>query len=158
MKFFILLLISLNIFAQSDRNISEYNLNSQGANLYHHTTGEIYDPISYFIEGGEQPKKGLPEFSLTYEGVEYLFSNAKNQETFLTAPSKFEPTYGGWCARAMVVGQKVKVDTEIYHINGNRIHFFVSKRAKRAFLRNLQKNENDADKNWKSISGEEARK
>ena len=144
-------------FAEGVRNVAEYNLNSAGQGLIDVNTGKAYDPVAYFPEGGGKALPGKAEHAVLYQGVEYLFANAENAKTFLTDPAKYEPTYGGYCARAMVVGQKVEIDAEIFTIHGRRAHFFVSKRAKRFFDRNLVANEKAADTNWKQISGEDPR-
>jgi len=149
--------LSFSVSAQSDRNVAEYNLNSQGTGLINYINGMPYDPVSYFPEGGSKVLKGTAEFALTYKQVEYFFANENNMKTFLTDPSKFEPTYGGWCARAMVVGQKVRINAEIYTVKSRRIYFFVNKRAKRFFDRNVDKNAGLADAQWNKISGEAAR-
>lgn len=152
----ILLFLTMSSFAQEGRNISEYNLDSAGRGLIHHINGKAYDPVSFFTEG--TGLVGKPEFSLLHEGVTYLFASEENKLAFKQSPQKYEPTYGGWCARAMVVGQKIGIDPKYFTIHGNRIHFFVNNRAKRFFDRNLSKNEAQADQEWKRISGEDPRK
>ncbi len=152
---FIFTLLNLSAYAQ--RDVSEYNLTSNGAGLHHHITGSIYDPVAYFPEANGKAQRGQASYAVQYQQVEYLFSNQENAKLFLTNPQKYEPTYGGWCARAMVVGQKVGINPEIYIIHKNRIHFFVNQRAKRFFERNLKLNEQKADEHWKKISGENPR-
>lgn len=153
--------VNLNVsYAQKDRNIAEYNLNNQGVgfiNGFDKATADGFDPVSVFPEGGDAALKGDVQFALKYEGVEYLFANAENMKTFATNPAKFEPTYGGYCARAMVEGQKVHINTRLFTVVGNRSFFFVNSRAKRSFDRDLAANIQKADAEWKAISGEEPR-
>jgi hypothetical protein len=137
--------------AQETRDVSKYNLFVPGENL------NGYDPVGYFPEGGGKPQMGLKDLSMTYMGVTYNFSTAQNLETFLQNPNKYEPTYGQWCARAMAVGQYIKINPLIYTVHGNRLHFFVSKRAKDFFDADLEALEASADNFWKQISGEEPR-
>ena len=136
--------------ADSSRNAAEYNLQ-----------GNIglkgYDPVSYWQEGGSQPRIGDSSIFLDYEGVRYFFSSENNKDLFELIPEKYEPTYGGWCAWAMANGSKVDINPEIYTLSGNRIHFFVGNRPKRNFERDIQKYEALADKNWKNFSGENPR-
>lgn len=140
----------ITVQAQSVRNVSEYNLQtSLGL--------KGYDPVSYFPEGGGQPLAGLEEFRLEYMGVSYLFANAENVNLFLKNPNKYEPTYGGWCAYAMASGAKVDIQPNIFTIAGNRLHFFISKRAKQNFDTDIAGHELRADGFWKQISGEEPR-
>jgi len=150
---------SQNSMAQDGRNVSEYNLNAQGVGFIDGSSRNAkgFDPVSVFPQGGEEVLEGKSEFAVMHEGVEYLFANATNMKAFQANPEKFEPTYGGWCARAMVVGQKVHINTELFTVVGNRSFFFVNNRAKRYFDRNLQENIKKADDNWKQISGESPR-
>lgn len=137
--------------AQQFRNTKEYNLqNDVGL--------KGYDPVSYFPEGGNKPLVGVSSYRLNYMGVIYYFANAKNLDLFSKQANKYEPTYGGYCAYAMASGSKVDIDPAIYTINGNRLHFFVSQRAKRNFDADVNGHEERADGFWKQISGEEPRK
>lgn len=132
------------------RNVSEYNLSNRVAL-------KGYDPVSYFPEGGGSPRAGAVEHMLDYEGAIYFFVSHENMETFKKAPTRFEPTYGGWCAYAMSFGSKVDIKPELFTISGNRIHFFVSRRAKANFDSDVEGHEDRADGFWKKISGEEPR-
>ncbi|MEY2988492.1 MAG: hypothetical protein RJB13_2013 [Pseudomonadota bacterium] len=135
-------------YAQDIRNVSEYNLEA-GVGL------KGFDPVSYFAEGD---KIAAGSDSLDYRGVTYIFLSSTNKEKFNLNPSKYEPTYGGWCAFAMASGSQVDIDPAIYTINGNRIHYFVSKRAKELFDADIAGYEARADRFWKQISGESPRK
>lgn len=141
----------LQVFAQEGRNISQYNLTA--------TTGlKGHDPVAVFPEGGGLATPGRSELSVHYEGVTYLFSSEKNLTLFRRDPSKYEPTYGGWCAYAMANGSQVDIQPEIFTINNRRAHYFVSKRAKQNFDAKLRDYEAKADENWLRISGESPRK
>ena len=145
------LFIAQTAVAQQFRNVKEYNLqNDVGL--------KGYDPVSYFPEGGNKPLVGVNQYRLNYLGVVYFFANAKNLDLFSKQVNKYEPTYGGYCAYAMASGSKVDIDPMIYTINGNRLHFFVSQRAKRNFDADVSGYETRADGFWKQISGEEPRK
>lgn len=155
----LLFMFAISASAAEGRNVSEYNLNAAGTGFINgnSSTAQGYDPVSVFPEGGGAVLQGKNEFALDYKGVEYLFASEENKKTFLTNPDKYEPTYGGYCARAMVVGRKVHINTKLFTIVGNRSFFFVNSRAKRFFDRNVAKNAATADQEWKKISGEEPR-
>ena len=161
-KLLLALLLLTQVWAvQADfnRNVAEYNLNTtNGVGLIHgadKATAPGFDPVAVF--SGES-LMGNPSISLEHEGVKYLFASEENRDEFLNAPKKYEPTYGGYCARAMVAGQKVHINTSLFTIVGDRSFFFVSSRAKRFFDRNLQENIRLADEMWENISGELPRK
>ena len=145
------ILMTQTLSAQEFRNVKEYNLQNQ-------VGLKGYDPVSYFPEGGNKALVGGNQYKLNYMGVIYFFANAKNLDLFAKEANKYEPTYGGYCAYAMASGSKVDIDPLIYTINGNRLHFFVSQRAKRNFDADISGHEVRADGFWKQISGEEPRK
>ena len=136
--------------AQNQRNVAEYNLQA-GVGL------KGYDPVSYFPEGGGLPTKGKQNLKLDYMGVIYFFTGPENLDRFVQDPEKYEPTYGGWCAYAMASGSQVDIQPSIFTLHGNRLHFFVSRRAKQNFDADISGHENRADKFWKQISGEDPR-
>lgn len=145
------LFVSFKAFSQVPRDVSKYNLYVPGENL------NGYDPVAYFPEGGGGPALGKPENALEYMGVTYFFSTVENRNLFLTNPGKYEPTYGQWCAYAMASGAYVKINPLHFTISGNRLHLFVSKRAKGNFDADVAGYEENADSNWKNLSGEDPR-
>ena len=66
-----------------------------------------YDAVSYH-QG--TPKTGEDQWSHQYGGAEYRFASRENLETFIENPETYLPAYGGWCAYAMLDGDKVEVD------------------------------------------------
>ena len=160
----LLSVFAITASAGEGRNVELHNLDADGKGFVNGFVDEErtivrpgFDPVSVFPESGGIALAGKAEFSLDYEGVEYLFANEENMKTFLTNPDKYEPTYGGYCARAMVVGQKVHINTSLSTVVGNRSFFFVNSRAKKFFDRDITGNAKKADQEWKRISGEEPR-
>ena len=147
---------------QPDRNIAVYNLLPGQIGL------QGYDPVSYFAEGGGVPKVGLVDIAVEYGGVVYQFANQGNRSVFLSNPTKYEPTYGGWCAWAMANDSFADIDPNLYtftkikdgeiqmtdaqDLSARRIHFFISRGAKARFDGDLNKYENLADGFWASDS------
>lgn len=83
-----------------------------------------YDPVSYH---SGKPMKGKMEYSLVYDGATYLFSDQNNMEIFQSTPNAYLPAFGGWCAWAMLDGEKIGVDPESYKIiNGITYLFYNS--------------------------------
>jgi len=115
------------------RNIARYNPD--------HAHGDSIaisgmDPVSFYVDA---PAVGSESIQETHQGVTYRFSTDGNRLVFLANPNKYEPTYGGWCARAMATGSPVPIDTNFYSFdfdeNGEkvRINFFVSEGAMKSF-------------------------
>ena len=115
---FCTLFISDALSADHKHASSSYNLDSNGLAL------QGYDPVSYHNQG---PEKGSKEYSFEYGGVTYQFSSQETLETFTAAPTTYLPAFGGWCAWAMLDGEKVDVDPETYKIiNGISYLFYNS--------------------------------
>lgn len=122
--------VSVSAFA--DRDLTEYNQPHVALGL------EGMDPVSFYSNEG--PVDGDAAIQENYKGVLYQFSSEENKEIFLANPNKYEPTYGGWCAWAMVDGSKAPINTNFYSFDYNdlgeriRINFFFSARAMSNFF------------------------
>lgn len=103
---------------QRRADYAHLNLDKQGLAL------SGYDPVAYFPEGGGKAAKGKPEIALVQGGVTWRFASEANRKLFEAAPARFEPAYGGWCAWAMVDGQKVEVDPKSFLIEDGRLFVF----------------------------------
>lgn len=143
--------VMADVPVHADRNEAEYN------NQYAVVLNGM-DPVSYFAEGGGAPIQGDANISFVYGTRMYHFSSELNKDMFKKNPLKYEPTYGSYCAYGMANGAKINIKPNIFTINGNRAHFFVSKSAKNNFDSNLTADEASADGNWKGFSGEAPRK
>lgn len=137
------------------RNIKEWDLSKKSLAI------DGYDPVAYFPEGGAKPTKGKKSITLTYKGVDYRFATTANREAFKKNPSKYEPAFGGWCAWAMAKGTKTEINPKTYIIKDNRLYLFYN-----GLFGNTKddwENENhetlsnQADAQWKTISGESPR-
>lgn len=80
-----------------------------------------YDPVSYHQEG---PVRGGRDFSLDYGGATYRFVSRRNLELFQSDPERYLPEYGGYCAYAMLEGDKVKIDPESYKLIDGKLYLF----------------------------------
>lgn len=84
-----------------------------------------YDPVSYFLEGGGRPRKGLIAISLEHDGVTYRFTSQEHLALFKKDPKKYLPAYGGWCAWAVgELGKRVDVDPESFEIRDGKLYLF----------------------------------
>jgi YHS domain-containing protein len=100
----------------SDLRRTSFNVDENGLAL------QGYDPISYFDKAG--PKAGVARFSSVYRGITYRFVSAENKAKFEADPAKWEPPYGGWCAWAVIDGDKVEIDPANFEIVDGRVYLF----------------------------------
>ncbi len=61
---------------------------------------------------------------MIYKNVRYLFASGDNLDQFNLTLDKFLPAYGGWCARAMLDGEKVDVNLERFKIIDEENYLF----------------------------------
>ncbi|MDX2016311.1 MAG: YHS domain-containing (seleno)protein [Planctomycetota bacterium] len=143
--------------AKPTHNTAQWNL-AKGTRL----AIDGYDPVAYFAEGGAVPAKGRADLTVEHEGAIYRFASEKNRDAFKANPERYEPAFGGWCAWAMLEGEKVEVDPESFLIQNDRLLLFYkgfladtrSKWSKGDTAAELTK----ADGQWKKISGEDPRR
>ena len=116
-----------------------------------------YDPVSY--HQGE-PLKGSEEWTFNYAGAEFHFASEENLKSFEADPERYVPEYGGWCAYAMLEGDKVDINPKRYKILNGRLYLFYD-----GFFGNTLKKWNhlaedqeesdlvkQADDHWKKLS------
>ena len=137
-------------------SVSLVMADESGINLKNGLAIHGYDPVSY--HQGE-PLKGIKELSLVHNGATYHFATRENLKAFEQAPESFEPAYGGWCAWAMLDGEKVDVNPKTYKIVDGTNYLFYN-----AFFTNTLSKWNDlaaekgeaamieqADSAWESL-------
>jgi YHS domain-containing protein len=131
-----------------ERDVKHFNLDKQKLAI------EGYDPVAYFPEGGGKPLKGSDKISVAHKGVVYRFANEANKALFLKTPEKFEPQYGGWCAYAMALGEKVEIDPKSFKITEGKLYLFYKSffnDTREKWLKEEAALATRASANWKSI-------
>ncbi len=132
--FALLTIFILQFGAFSALAAQQINLDNEGRALHG------YDPVSYF--SGE-PKKGSKEISYEYQKGRYLFASNENREAFIASPEKYRIAYGGYCAWAMLEGEKVDVDPERFKTIDGVVYLFYN-----TFF-------TDTLKKWNKLAGNE---
>lgn len=93
----------------------QHNLSKTGLAL------KGYDPVSYH-KG--QARKGNEKITASHDAMQFYFFSEANRETFKSNPGKYLPAYGGWCAWAMLEGDKVDINPERYKIIDGKTYLF----------------------------------
>lgn len=112
-----------------------------------------YDVVSYF-KGS--PVEGNSNYTYSYDGIKFKFSNQSNLDAFKSNPEKYMPQYGGWCAYAVGSrNKKVTIDPKTFEIRNGKLYLFYN-----SFFNNtLTSWEKEgpeqlilkADKNWEKL-------
>ncbi len=93
-----------------------------------------YDPVAFFTES--KPLMGTDSLSYTYKGANWLFSSTENLKKFKTAPEKYEPQFGGYCAYGMADGHKAPTQTETWAIIDGKLYFNYNGKVKEMWNKN----------------------
>lgn len=104
------------------------------------------DVTAYFTAG--KYEQGKPEFRSTYEGVDFRFASAQSKALFDTAPAKYLPQYGGYCADGVVYGIPWGGDADTWKMINGKLYIFGGQSSKDAFKLDEKTNLALADKYW----------
>lgn len=108
-----------------------------------------YDPVSYFSKSG--PGKGTARFTATHEGATYWFASAPNRDAFKSAPAKYAPAFGGFCAMGVALEKKLDGDPLLWHVEDGKLYLNVQKAVQTRFLEDVKGNVSKANVNWPTL-------
>ena len=149
-----LLVLASPVPAQAGRNPSRYDLGDGGLAL------SGYDPVAYWDEGGAAPALGLAELQAEHGGVHYRFATEAHRATFLAAPERFEPAYGGWCAYSMSLDERRHADPLAFRVARGRLFVFADPdlmQVDEGWVEHETEAIAKADTFWRGFAGEEPR-
>ena len=129
--------------AQERKSRAAVNLDVQGIAL------RGYDPVAYFSVG--EPVPGRAEHQSTFEGATYRFSSAANKAAFDSAPARYVPQYGGFCAYAAANGYKYDADPRHWSIVEDKLYVNFDGSVARVWSRASARYIRDADANWPKV-------
>lgn len=114
---------------------------------------EGYDVVAYFAE---KVQKGNSKFITEYGGAKFKFVNESNLKKFKSAPEKYAPQYGGYCAYAMgKTGEKVSIDPKTYEVRDGKLYLFYNAFFTNTFEKWQEEGaealQQRADVNWEKI-------
>lgn len=108
-----------------------------------------YDPVAYFTEG--RPVPGQAAFDHEWQSAIWRFASAAHRELFASAPDKYAPRYGGFCAGAMALGFKSPIDPEAWVIVDGRLYLNYDKGGRNEFAAEPAPQIAKADANWERL-------
>jgi YHS domain-containing protein len=108
-----------------------------------------YDPVGYFTDG--KPVRGKHTVNASYEGRTYYFASAAHRDTFVAAPARYEPQYGGFCSNGAPYGVKMGSDPTQFEIRGERLFIFGDVQGREFWLLDREDNIRHADDLWPAI-------
>lgn len=107
---------------------------------------EGYDPVAFFTQ--QKAAKGDPKIQLQHEKAIYFFASEENKKTFLAAPEKYLPVYGGYCAFGASIGVLLPVEIETWEIVNGKLVLQYNEDIKQLFKKDTKGNFSKADSFW----------
>ena len=104
------------------------------------------DVTAYFTKS--KYEQGKPEFRSTYEGVDFRFASAESKALFDSAPTKYLPQYGGYCADGIAYAIPWGGDADTWKLINGKLYIFGGQSSKDAFELDEKTNLALADKYW----------
>jgi len=113
---FSLLWVSLNSLAAPPINTLKNSFFSPQTD----TAINGYDSVAYLTQNAAV--KGQDAHTYEWKGANWKFSTAANLELFKSAPDKYAPQYGGYCAYGVANDNLVKVDPDQFTVVDGKLY------------------------------------
>ncbi|HMO60957.1 MAG TPA: YHS domain-containing (seleno)protein [Ferruginibacter sp.] len=112
-----------------------------------------YDVVSFYTDSAAQ--LGSKAYSYHWKNTTWYFSSATHRDTFSTAPEKFYPAYGGWCAYGASNGYKAPTEATTFTFVDGRLYFNYNEAVKNNWLKNTNDYIAKADAHWPVIKNKD---
>jgi YHS domain-containing protein len=139
-----MLAVATPVLAADEINLSK-GLSGTGKPLALHG----HDPVAFFTLGAPTP--GSAEFASVHESATYYFASEANRKAFESAPSKYLPAYGGFCAYGVSVGKKFDGDPRFWTISNGRLYLNLNAEIAKKFQADVPGAIAEADERWSEI-------
>mgnify|MGYP003575532322 CR=1 FL=1 len=108
-----------------------------------------YDPVAYFKES--MPVKGKKEFSYSWKGGIWLFSNQENLNDFKNNPEKFAPQFGGYCAYGVADGHKASTSPDAWTVFDDKLYLNYNQDVRELWRKDQSGYIKKAHENWPKV-------
>ena len=108
-----------------------------------------YDPVAYFTDA--KPVRGKHTIAATHEARTYYFATPEHRASFIAAPAKYEPQYGGFCSNGAPYGVKMSSDPTQFEVRDGRLFIFGDVQGREFWLLDEKDNIAHADALWPEI-------
>ncbi len=132
------------VFAADEHNVSS-GVTTAGAPLGLHGVDAV--TLSTFNAVAE----GDAAHTVVVDGVAYYFASASSARKFESAPSKYLPQFGGFCAFAVALGKKFDGDPRYADIVDGKLYLFVNAEIFEKYKKDSKRIIANAHKTWPSI-------
>lgn len=112
------------------------------------------DPVAYFTEG--RPLPGVQDYAYEWQGVTWLFANAKHRDLFASDPEAYAPQYGGFCAYGVSQGALVSIVPEAWAIVDGKLYLNYSADVQKQWQADIPQYISQANKIWPKLVSNKA--
>jgi uncharacterized membrane protein len=113
-----------------------------------------YDVVAYFTAG--KPIRGQSTLTVDWQGTVWRFATAANRDAFASAPDKYAPQFGGFCAYGVSRGYAVDIDPDAWSIVDGKLYLNYSKSVQRTWEKDRTSYIEKARVNWPAIAAKQA--
>lgn len=126
--------------------VDEYNV-PKGTTVDGHGVAFRANDVVALVTGlGIVP--GQAKYTHVHDGVAYYFSSEEAMKQFATAPERYMPQYGGYCAFGVAKGKKLDGSPRFADIVDGKLYVFLNADVFRAYEQNKAGILADAAANW----------
>jgi len=108
-----------------------------------------YDPVAFFSENAAV--QGSKEHSYKWNGTTWQFKNAENLNSFKSAPEKYAPQFGGYCAYGASENHKAPTEPEAFTIVDNKLYLNYNMDVLKMWRMDTKGRIAKAEMNWPSL-------
>jgi YHS domain-containing protein len=110
-----------------------------------------YDVVAFFTDA--KASIGTDAHALAHGGGTYRFVSQANLDAFKADPAKYEPSYGGYCAYGVTLGEKFDGDPRYWRIVDGKLFLNLNGDIQAEWSKNVPGNIAKANNNWSRIHG-----
>lgn len=107
-----------------------------------------YDAVSYFYG---DPMPGKADYTVQWHGASWQFASADNAKMFTSAPEKYAPQYGGYCAYAVAQGATAKGDPLAWTVVNMKLYLNYSPSISEKWRKDIPGYITAANANWPKV-------
>jgi len=129
------------------------DLGRKRGEVFHNWRGAIrgYDPVAYFTK--KAAVKGDKSIYVDWKGARWYFVSADNRNQFASAPEKFAPQFGGFCAWGVRNGYKIHTDPCCWTIYNDKLYLNYSEAVQQKWRADPEKYIAVAAEKWGRLKG-----
>jgi YHS domain-containing protein len=109
-----------------------------------------YDPVAYFTMA--KPVLGSSQFTAEHMGATYYFSSSEHQALFASAPNKYAPQYGGYCAYGVSKEYKFDIDPQAWAVVDDKLYLNLNPTVQNRWMSEKDELIIEANTHWEVIA------